>query len=99
MSRSLHIALCFSGALFFGSFLGAVTGSAHAAVAVDPSTLTPGAQDAHAVKQPPPDPTRKKAGEACKSDDECQRHHSCVKIGERNVCQAPPSRLPPGAVT
>lgn len=37
------------------------------------------------------DPKRKKAGEECKSSDECQRHHSCVKSGEKSICTAPPS--------
>lgn len=48
----------------------------------------------------PPDPKKKKAGEDCKSSDECQRHHSCQKSGEKGVCTAPPrSKIPPGAVT
>lgn len=99
MFRSLHIAVAFSGALFFGGILGATTGSAYAAVELDPSTFAPAAQGMGEAKEAPPDPSRKKAGEACKSSDECQKHHSCVKVGDQNRCQAPPSRLPPGAVT
>lgn len=99
MPRSLHLACGFSFALFLGGFLGAATGTAQAARDLDPSTLSPGGKDAEAVKQPPPDPNRKKAGEPCKSSDECQRHHSCEKVGDQTRCQAPPSKLPPGAVT
>lgn len=99
MPRSLHLACGFSFALFLGGFLGAATGTAQAAIGLDPSTLSPAAGDVESVKQPPPDPNRKKAGEACKSSDECQRHHSCEKVGDQTRCQAPPSKLPPGAVT
>lgn len=46
------------------------------------------------------DPNKKKAGEECKESGECQRHHQCVKSGEKGVCTAPPRRqLPPGVVT
>jgi len=46
------------------------------------------------------DPKKKKAGEECKATDECQKHHQCVKSGEKGVCTAPPRRsLPPGVVT
>lgn len=46
------------------------------------------------------DPKKKKAGEECKESDECQKHHQCVKSGEKGVCTAPPRRpLPPGVVT
>ncbi len=104
MPRSLHLALGFSFAVFLGGFLGAATGTAQAASDLDlrtlsPGTLSPGGTDAEAVKQPPPDPNRKRAGEPCKSSDECQRHHSCEKVGDQTRCQAPPSKLPPGAVT
>lgn len=37
----------------------------------------------------PHDPKKKNAGEECKSSDECQRHHSCEKAGEKKVCTAP----------
>lgn len=48
----------------------------------------------------PFDPKKKKPGEECKTSDECQRHHSCNKEGDKNVCVAPPPRkLPPGVVT
>lgn len=47
-----------------------------------------------------PDPKKKKAGEECKTSDECQRHHSCKKDGNKGVCTAPPRhKIPPGAVT
>lgn len=47
-----------------------------------------------------PDPKKKKAGEECKTSDECQRHHSCKKDGDKGVCTAPPRhKIPPGAVT
>lgn len=48
----------------------------------------------------PDDPKKKKAGEECKTSDECQNHHSCKKEGEKSVCTAPPRpKLPPGVVT
>jgi hypothetical protein len=48
----------------------------------------------------PIDPKKKMPGDACKSSDECQNHHTCAKVGDRNICQAPPlARFPPGAVT
>lgn len=37
----------------------------------------------------PDDPKKKKAGEECKGSDECQRHHSCEKSGDKRVCTAP----------
>lgn len=37
----------------------------------------------------PNDPKKKKAGEECKSSDECQRHHSCEQAGDKSVCVAP----------
>lgn len=41
------------------------------------------------------DPKKKKAGESCKSSDECQKHHSCDKIGAKSVCTAPePLNIP-----
>jgi len=52
------------------------------------------------MQQEPNDPKKKKPGDECKSADECQRHHSCEKVGDKNVCKAPaPHKLPPGVVT
>lgn len=46
------------------------------------------------------DPKKKKAGEECKTSDECQRHHACAPAGEKNVCTAPPRpKHKPGVVT
>lgn len=86
MPRSLKTVLVLSGSLLVGTWLGATSRvpPAHAGAAV----------------QEPLDPKKKKAGEPCKSSDECQKHHRCVKVGDQSVCQAPPPpRLPPGAVT
>lgn len=48
----------------------------------------------------PPDPKKKKVGEECTSDAECQKHHSCKKTGDKGICTAPPRpKLPPGVVT
>lgn len=48
----------------------------------------------------PPDPKKKRPGEECSSDDQCQKHHSCRKTGNKGICTAPPRpKLPPGAVT
>lgn len=48
----------------------------------------------------PPDPKKKKVGEECTSDAECQKHHSCKKTGDNGKCTAPPRpKLPPGVVT
>lgn len=93
MQRSVNVVSLFSAALLSGALLGASAqlASAHA------SDL--GSQPARPVKEPH-DPKKKNAGDACKSSDECQPHHSCVKNGDKSVCQAPErSRLPPGAVT
>lgn len=50
--------------------------------------------------EPAPDPKKKKPGEECKTSDQCQRHHSCKKDGDKGVCTAPPRhKIPPGAVT
>mgnify|MGYP000131392118 CR=1 FL=1 len=55
---------------------------------------------ADAAMEPAPDPKKKKPGEECKTSDECQRHHSCKKDGDKGVCTAPPRhKIPPGAVT
>lgn len=46
------------------------------------------------------DPKKKMPGDPCKNADECQRHHTCEKVGDKNVCKAPPPpSIPPGAVT
>ncbi len=47
-------------------------------------------QAADALMEPAPDTKKKKAGAECKTSDECQRHHTCSKAGEKNVCTAPP---------
>ncbi len=99
MPRPLHAALAFASALLLGSVVGVSSRSARAQGDIDLSPLAPAGQQAGARKEPPPDPSRKRAGDTCKSSDECQKHHSCVKVGDQSVCQAPPSRLPPGAVT
>ena len=50
--------------------------------------------------EPAPDPKKKKAGDQCTSSDECQKHHTCVKNGDKGICTAPPRpKLPPGVVT
>lgn len=98
MIRSLSAASAFSGALLIGIFLGATASVPHAYADADP-----GAAPSRRSEAPPPpnDPKKKLPGDACKSSDECQRHHSCVKVDDtKSVCQAPPrARLPPGAVT
>ena len=85
MLRYLKAAAILSGALFLGSVLGVTS---HVPLVT-----------ASQAKEPAPDPNKKKAGDACKSSDECQSHHSCVKVGDKNICQAPERHLPPGAVT
>jgi hypothetical protein len=86
MNRSLQIAALLSGTLMVGVFLGA--------------SSSPRPAHAGAAAQAPIDPNKKMPGDACKSSDECQKHHSCAKVGDKSVCQAPPApRLPPGAVT
>lgn len=94
MRRSVTVAALFSGALLAGVWLGGQSriSPAHAETAP--------AKRGKQASEPAPDPNKKKDGEACKSSDECQRHHTCAKEGDKTVCQAPkqPS-LPPGAVT
>ena len=100
MFRALRAAVLFTGALALGAFLGTTdsVSRAHADALLSPASST--MQPAGAAAEPPHDPNRKKAGEPCKSSDECQRHHSCAKVGDKNVCTPPPApRLPPGAVT
>lgn len=97
MLRSLNAVLLFAGALCVGTVLGSSVNVASADVlgAIDAT-----AQTASQVKEPAPDPKKKNPGDPCKSSDECQSHHSCNKVGDKNVCVAPPRReLPPGAVT
>ena len=48
----------------------------------------------------PFDPKKKKPGDECTRNDECQKHHACEKTGDKNLCTAPPRpKLPPGVVT
>jgi hypothetical protein len=100
MRRSVKAVTAFSFALLLGAPLG-VTSSVSPARA-DARLELPDSNMRAVSEQPEPapDPNRKKAGEACKSSDECQKHHTCAKVDGKNVCQAPPRpRLPPGAVT
>ena len=97
MIRSLKAAAVFSGALMVGTFLGATANFSRAYADAAPGASAPVAKS---EAQMPNDPKKKQAGEACKSNDECQKHHTCAKAGDKSVCQAPPRmRLPPGAVT
>jgi hypothetical protein len=97
MLRCLKSFTVFAGALLIGTLLGATSPIEPAYADVDQGAT---AQPVSQVKEPPPDPKKKLAGDECKSSDECQRHHSCVKSGDKKVCEAPPRpRLPPGAVT
>lgn len=71
-----------------------VAGSTHAGAKMRAADM------ASEMPEAPPDPKKKKAGEECKTSDECQRHHSCKKDGDKGVCTAPPRhKIPPGAVT
>lgn len=100
MLRSVKAGLVFSSALLVGTLLGAAPHSSRASAEVTQGVTVPAAQSRGATAQPPHDPNKKNAGEACKSSDECQKHHTCAKVGDKSVCQAPPPpRLPPGAVT
>jgi len=100
MLRSLKAAMVFSGALLVGAWLGAASQVSPAYADAAPGVTGPAAQGLSEAAEPAPDPKRRKAGEPCRSSDECQRHHTCAKVGDKNVCQAPPRpRLPPGAVT
>ena len=99
MIRSLKAAAVCSGAVILGIFLATASLSrahADAAAGAPPS----GGQNRGEAYQPPTDPKKKLPGANCKSSDECQNHHTCAKVGDKSVCQAPPqARLPPGAVT
>ena len=95
MLRSLSVAMGLSGALLVGALLGGGALPAHA----EKAWASPGAQSLSEMA-PPHDPKKKNAGDACKSSDECQPHHTCTKVGDKSVCKAPPRpSLPPGAVT
>jgi hypothetical protein len=97
MIRSLNAAAVFLGALLIGVFLGATSQPRAYADAV-PGEVAPVAKSES--PPPPPDPKKKMPGDVCKSSDECQKHHSCVKVGDKSVCQAPPRpHMAPGAVT
>ncbi|MFZ5630898.1 MAG: hypothetical protein ACOY5B_17325 [Spirochaetota bacterium] len=64
------------------------------------ATLLSAAAHAAEAIEPPLDPKRKRPGEECKSNDECQRHHKCEVKEDKGVCTAPPPpKLPPGVVT
>jgi hypothetical protein len=100
MSRHFKAAMAFAFSLGLGVVLGAA--SAPSPAHADALLLPPGspAIPVGAAIQPPHDPNKKSAGDACKTSDECQKHHTCTKVGDKSVCQAPPpARLPPGAVT
>ena len=102
MIRSLKAAAVFSGALVVGICLSATAKVPRAYADAAPGAATPGAhrQTQTQAQALPPDPKKKMPGADCKSSDECQNHHTCAKVGDKNVCQAPQrSRLPPGAVT
>lgn len=100
MFHSLKAAVVFSSALFFGAFLGSASSISPAHADTLQSLPSPSLQPVKQGPPPPHDPTKKNAGEACKSSDECQKHHTCAKVDDQMVCKAPPRRqLPPGAVT
>ncbi|MFO0576408.1 MAG: hypothetical protein U1A78_20580 [Polyangia bacterium] len=100
MLRSLRAVAIFSGALVLGAFVGTASHASPVHAGAIAGVNGPSAQSAKEGPPPPNDPNRKKEGEACKTSDECQRHHTCTKVGDNSVCQAPPRpRLPPGAVT
>lgn len=100
MFRSLNAAVVFSGALFLGAILGVSSSVSPAHADALRSLPGPNLQPVKQAPPPPDDPKKKKEGEACKSSDECQKHHTCTKVDDKTVCQAPPpARLPPGAVT
>lgn len=100
MFRSFTAATVFSGALMIGVFLGATSHAAPMCEDGISGMSIPSVQEAKEAPPPPDDPNKKKAGEACKSSSECQKHHTCTQVGDQSVCQPPPRhRLPPGAVT
>ena len=98
MTRSLFLVALLLSALSVGGWLGlgAQAAPAHA------QTLTWAGQATPTGDSPSPryDPKKKLPGAACKTADECQKHHTCEKVGDKQVCkEPPPPRLPPGAVT
>jgi len=98
MSRTVHFLAGWSAALWVGALLGAAVTSSARAEALPTAADAP--YLAGARYRPPPDPTKKKEGEPCKTSAECQPHSRCNKVGDKQVCQAPPEpTLPPGAVT
>lgn len=89
----LHGVAVLAVALFVG---GIAAGASQAVVAPTDERAVP----VGATAPPRYDPKKKMPGDACKSADECQAHHTCEKVGDHQVCKAPPPpRLPPGAVT
>ena len=100
MLRSLRAVAIFSSALLLGAFLGTASHASPVHADAIAGVGGPSVQSAKEAPPPPNDPNKKKEGEACKSSDECQKHHTCTKAGDHSVCQAPPRPpLPPGAVT
>lgn len=98
MTRSLFLVALLSSALSVGGWLGlaAQAAPAHAQTL----TWTGQAIPAGAGPSPQYDPKKKLPGDVCKSADECQKHHTCEKVGDKQVCkEPPPPPLPPGAVT
>ena len=97
MPRSMTTATLFFAALFVGVCFGSVSSAKTAHTESQPSGPS---ADLRSEAPPPHEPTKKNPGEPCKDAKECQPHHQCVKVGDKNVCQAPPRpQLPPGAVT
>ncbi len=95
MFRSNPSATVVSLALLFGALLGSAS---HLTLAH--ADMSHEAAQAKSEARPPHDPKKKNDGESCKQSSECQPHSSCVKVGDKSVCQAPPRpQLPPGAVT
>jgi hypothetical protein len=101
MTRVLKAAAVLSGVLVVGIYFRVTANSSHAYADVPLAGAPPAARSQ--AKEPPPappDPKKKMPGDACTSSDECQNHHTCTKVGDKSVCQAPSrSQLPPGAVT
>lgn len=100
MKRSLFAVL--SSAVLCAAVLGL---GAHAAPNQAPAkepAVAPAGKALPAGDRPAPqyDPKKKLPGAACKTADECQKHHTCEKVGDKQVCKEPPEpELPPGAVT
>ena len=93
MISGLHGVAVLAAALFVG---GVAAGVSQAV----PVSADQGAVPVGATAPPQYDPKKKMPGDACKTAGECQAHHTCEKVGDHQVCKAPPPpRLPPGAVT